>query len=51
LISWNGLRLNCCVGTLAVMANTAELSDIATCSGMTMLHEPGPHEVSVATGS
>ena len=51
LISWNGLRLNCWVGTLAVMASRAEKSDSATCSGMTMLHEPGPHEVSVATGS
>jgi hypothetical protein len=51
LISWNGLRLNCWVGTLAVMASRAELSESATCSGMTMLHEPGPQEVSVATGS
>jgi hypothetical protein len=51
LISWKGLRLNCWVGTLAVMAKMAEESDIATCSGMTMLHEPGPQEVSVATGS
>ena len=51
LISWNGLRLNCWVGTLAVIASTAEESDSATCSGMTMLHEPGPHEVKVATGS
>jgi hypothetical protein len=51
LISWNGLRLNCWVGTLAVIANTAEESESATASGMTMLHEPGPHEVSVATGS
>ena len=51
LISWNGLRLNCWVGTLAVIASSAEESDSATCSGMTMLQEPGPHEVSVATGS
>ena len=51
LISWNGLRLNCWVGTLAVMARMAEESDSATASGMTMLQEPGPHEVSVATGS
>ena len=33
------------------MASSAEESDSATCSGMTMLQEPGPHEVSVATGS
>ena len=51
LISWNGLRLNCWVGTLAVMARMAEESESATASGMTMLQEPGPHEVSVATGS
>ena len=51
LISWNGLRLNCWVGTLAVIASMAEESDSATASGMTMLQEPGPQEVSVATGS
>ena len=47
LISWKGLRLNCCVGTLAVMARNADESDSATCRGMTMLQEPGPHEVLV----
>ena len=30
LISWNGLRLNCWVGTLAVIASSAEESDSAT---------------------
>ena len=50
LISWNGLRLNCEVGTLAVMASTAEESVSAQASGITMLQEPGPQEVSVATG-
>jgi hypothetical protein len=33
------------------MANTAEESVSAQASGMTILAEPGPHEVSVATGS
>src|SRR4029079_12691712 len=51
LISWNGERLNCEVGTLAVIASTAEESASAQASGITMLQEPGPHEVSVATGS
>ena len=51
LISWNGLRLNCEVGTLAVIASSAEESEIATASGITMLQEPGPHEVNVATAS
>jgi len=51
LISWNGLRLNCWVGTLAVIANSAEESLMAQASGITMLQEPGPQEVSVATGS
>ena len=37
LISWNGLRLNCCVGTLAVMARIAKNPTFATCSGMTIL--------------
>ena len=50
LISWNGLRLNCEVGTLAEIASTAEESVSAQASGMMMLQEPGPHEVSVATG-
>src|SRR3954453_18472137 len=51
LISWNGEGLNCWVGTLAVIASSAEESDSATCNGTTMLQEPGPQEVSVATGS
>ena len=51
LISWKGERLNCEVGTFAVMANTAEESASAQASGITMLQEPGPQEVSVATGS
>src|SRR3569832_544268 len=50
LISWNGLRLNCEVGTLAEIASTAEESVSAQASGMMMLQEPGPQEVSVATG-
>src|ERR1700732_5495893 len=50
LISWNGLLLNCEVGTLAVMASNAEESVSAQASGMTILAEPGPHDVSVATG-
>jgi hypothetical protein len=51
LISWNGERLNCEVGTLAVIASSAEESEIATASGITILQEPGPQEVSVATGA
>jgi hypothetical protein len=51
LISWNGERLNCEVGTLAVIASNAEESLMAQASGITMLQEPGPHDVSVATGS
>ena len=51
LISWNGQRLNCEVGTLAVIASSAEESASAQASGITMLQEPGPQEVSVATGS
>ena len=51
LISWNGERLNCEVGTLAVIASSAEESAMAQASGITMLQEPGPQEVSVATGS
>ena len=50
LISWNGLRLNCEVGTLAVIASIAEESVNAQASGMMMLQEPGPQDVSVATG-
>src|SRR6185437_14870246 len=50
LISWNGERLNCWVGTFAVMANSAEESEMAQASGITILQEPGPQEVSVATG-
>ena len=30
LISWNGLRLNCEVGTFAVIASNAEESEIAS---------------------
>ncbi len=51
LISWNGERLNCWVGTLAVIAKSAEESLIAQASGITILQEPGPQEVNVATGS
>ena len=51
LISWNGERLNCEVGTLAVMANTADESASAHANGITMLQEPGPQDVRVATGS
>ena len=51
LISWNGLRLNWPVGTLAVIARMADESDNATASGITMLHDPGPQEVRVATAS
>ena len=50
LISWKGLRLNCEVGTFAVIASTADESVSAQASGMMMLQEPGPQEVSVATG-
>ena len=50
LSSWNGPRLNCEVGTLAVIARNAEESVCATASAMTRLAEPGPVEVSVATG-
>jgi hypothetical protein len=50
-VSWNGPRLNCPVGTLPVMARKAELSIIAAASATTMLAEPGPQEVKVATGS
>ena len=39
------------VGTLAVIASIAEESLMAQASGITMLQEPGPQEVSVATGS
>jgi hypothetical protein len=42
--------LNCCVGTLAVIASSADESLSAQASGITMLQEPGPHEVKVATG-
>ena len=45
LTSWNGLRLNCEVGTLAVIASIAEELVSAQASGMMMLQEPGPHEV------
>ena len=48
--SWNGPRLNCEVGTLAVIAKNADESDSAVSSDMTRLAEPGPVEVSVATG-
>jgi len=51
LSSWNGPRLNCCVGTLAVSARKAEESVSAQIVAMTMFAEPGPQEVRVATGS
>ena len=51
LSSWNGLRLNCEVGTLAVIASSAEELVSATASAITRLQEPGPQDVSVATGS
>ncbi len=50
LSSWNGLRLNCEVGTLAVRAKNAEESVWATASAITRLADPGPQEVSVAAG-
>jgi hypothetical protein len=49
-VSWKAARLNCEVGTLAVMARKAEESMNALASAMGMLAEPGPHEVRVATG-
>ena len=45
-----GARLNCEVGTFAVMARNAEESMNAHASAIGMLQEPGPHEVSVAAG-
>ena len=45
------MRLNWLVGTLPVMAKKAELSIIAAASAITILAEPGPQEVKVATGS
>jgi len=48
--SWNGPRLNCEVGTFAVSASKAEESVCATASAMMRFAEPGPVEVSVATG-
>jgi hypothetical protein len=42
--------LACDVGTLAVIARKADESDSAVASDITMLAEPGPVEVSVATG-
>ena len=50
LSSWNGPRLNCEVGTFAVIASSAEESVCATASAMIRLAEPGPVEVRVATG-
>ncbi len=48
--SWNGARLACEVGTLAVIARNADESASAVASDITMLAEPGPVDVSVATG-
>ena len=48
--SWNGARFICEVGTLDVMARKADESDSAVASDITMFAEPGPVEVSVATG-
>ena len=48
--SWNGPRLNCEVGTLAVIASNADESVCATASAMIRFADPGPVEVSVATG-
>jgi hypothetical protein len=42
--------LACEVGTLAVIARHADESESAVTQGMTIFAEPGPVEVSVATG-
>ena len=44
------MRLNCCVGTLPVMAKTAELSNMALAIATWIEIEPGPTEVKVASG-
>ncbi len=44
------MRLNCVVGTLPVIARNADESIIAPASATGRLHEPGPHDVYVATG-
>ena len=48
--SWKGARLCCEVGTLDVIAMKADESDSAVASDITMFAEPGPVDVSVATG-
>src|SRR5512139_1748600 len=48
--SWKGARLCCEVGTLEVMHMKAEESDKAVAQDITILAEPGPVDVSVATG-
>lgn len=48
--SWNGPLLNCWVGTLPVMASSAEESNIALAMAIWMLIEPGPQDVNVAAG-
>ena len=50
-VSWNGPRLNWPVGTLPVIARKAEESISAEPSATGRFAEPGPHDVSVATGS
>ena len=50
LSSWNGPRLNCEVGTFAVIESSAEELVCATASAMIRFAEPGPVEVSVAAG-
>ena len=49
-VSWNGMRLNCVVGTLPVIARNDEESIIAPASATGRLHDPGPDEVNVTTG-
>ncbi len=49
-VSWNGARLNWEVGTFAVIARNAEESMNAQARAIGMLQDPGPQEVSVATG-
>ena len=50
-VSWNGPRLNWPVGTLPVIASSAEESISAEPSATGRFAEPGPQEVKVATGS
>ena len=49
-VSWNAARLNWEVGILAVIARSADESMKAQASAMGRFADPGPHEVSVATG-